>query len=133
MAAEKRDAGTSQGPRRAGRMEGGLGVEVFASFGLVGWRMNGASAGREAGTFLRDSCEAGLFAAKPLHSTHHAVMFAISAAAGGKARLGVGSKQRRNQHPTEEHHQRKCDHAPHSQIIQLVPRLFDGLPCAARV
>jgi hypothetical protein len=40
-------------------------------------------------------------------------MFAVSAAAWGKIRVGIGAKKGRNQRPTEDHHQRKCDRSAH--------------------
>ena len=89
MVAEKRDAGTNLSLRRIRRMEGGFGIKSGAGFWLERWRMNGASARWQAGTFFRDGCEAGLFTVEPLHPTHHAVMFAVPAAAWGKVRVGV--------------------------------------------
>jgi hypothetical protein len=44
---------------------------------------------------------------------HHAVMLAVSAAASGQIRVGIGGQQRRNQRATEEDHQRDCDSAAH--------------------
>jgi hypothetical protein len=98
-------------------MEDGFSIELRACFGLVRWRMNRASAYRPAGTLFRDVSKTSLFAAEPLHHAHHAAMFAVPAAAWRKVQVGVGGKKRRNQRPTEQHHQRKCDHAPHSKII----------------
>jgi hypothetical protein len=51
----------------------------------------------------------------PLHHAHHTVMLAASAAARRETCVGVGGKERRDQHPAEQHHQRKCDRAPHCQ------------------
>jgi len=47
------------------------------------------------------------------HPMHHAVMLAVSAAASGQIRVGIGGQQRRNQRATEEDHQRDCDSAAH--------------------
>jgi hypothetical protein len=44
---------------------------------------------------------------------HPAVAFAFSAAAGGQIRAGINGDERRNQRPTEEHHQRDCNGAAH--------------------
>jgi hypothetical protein len=45
-------------------------------------------------------------------------MFAISAAAGRKARLGIRGKERRNQQITEDNQQRICD-CPAHKYAQL--------------
>jgi hypothetical protein len=44
---------------------------------------------------------------------HSAVAFAYYAAADGQIRAGINGEERRNQRPTEEHHQRDGDGAAH--------------------
>jgi len=68
--------------------------------------MRCAGTRREAWALLRDRCKAGLFAARPLHFLHHAMMLAVSSAAGRQIRIRVMGEQRRNQHPAEQHYQR---------------------------
>ena len=84
-------------------------------FRLVRCRMNGVGVCREVGALLGSGAEVLSVAAEPVHHAHHAVMLAVPAAAWGKIRVGVGAKERRNQHPAEHHQQRNCDGAPHSQ------------------
>src|ERR1035437_7509491 len=94
-------------------------VEPFPGLRLERRRMNGAGAGGEAGALLANGAEPLLVAAEPFHPAHHAVVLAVPAAACGKIRLGIGSKEWRDQQPTEHHQQRKCDRAPHSHANSI--------------
>ena len=115
MVAEERDAGTNLALRRARRMEDNPGMERGCGFRLVCWGINRAGARWAAGALFGDSRKALLIAgplSRPVHPAH-AVMLAFSAAAGGKIRLRIRGDERRNQRPTEEHHQRDGDGAAH--------------------
>jgi hypothetical protein len=90
-------------------------VDLFSGFRFVTRGMDGAGAGWKTGTLFRSGREASLAAAGPLHHAHHAVMLSVPAAAGRKIRVGIRPKNGRNQRPTEDHHQRKCDRSAHSQ------------------
>jgi len=68
-----------------------------------------------AGALLRNGVESLLAAAELPHHAHHAVMLAVPAAAWGKIRAGAGAKDGRDQRPTEDNGQRKCDRAAHKQ------------------
>ncbi len=76
-------------------------------------RLHGTAAGWLARTMLLQGRRAAGLAAHGEQSLHHAVMLAVPAAARGKTGLGVGRKQRRDQHPAEQSEERECDGAPH--------------------
>ena len=113
MAAKRGNAVKRLSLRRNRRMANSVRIELLPSFSLVSWRINRASACREARALLRDGREAILTAATPFHHAHHAVMLAVSAAARREICVGVGDNERRDQRPTEEHHQRDGDGAAH--------------------
>jgi len=74
--------------------------------------MNRTGARRKARALFRDGSEAFPFAAQLLHA-HYAVMLAVAAAAWGEIRFCIGAKSGRDQHPTEDQRQCKCDRAAH--------------------
>jgi len=119
MAAARRDSGAGLSLRRPRRLEDDFGIESLPCCGHELYCMNGSSALRQAGAFLMDRSKAGLFAGGLVHAAHHAVMLAISAAAGGEARLGIRDKQRRDQRQAENHQQRMCDRAAHRVRMNL--------------
>jgi len=106
MAAEKSDAEERLSPRRNRGMANGVGVELLRGFGLVDGGMHRAAACRAAGALFRDGGET-LLSAVGAHHAHHAMVLAVAAAAGRETRFGIGSEEGRNQHPTEDEHQRK--------------------------
>lgn len=114
VAAEKRNPGPGFSLRRASRGNGDFPTERLPVFRLPARRLHGARAGREAGALFRNGRKAPRLAVEPSHPAHRAVVFAMPAAADGKIRLAIRGKQRRHQHPAENHHQRKCDGAAHS-------------------
>ena len=119
MAAEKRNAGLSLALRRAHRIEDNLGIEPLFSFRLVDRRTNRAGAGRRARAFFGDCRKALLIVGllrRPVHLAHAAMLAILAAATGAMIRLRVQGKQRRNQRPTEEHHQRDGDGAAHGNV-----------------
>lgn len=126
MAAEERDSGAGLSLRRASRMEDDFGVEARSCFGNEFWSMNSSGALRQAGAFLMNRSKAECFAAGLLHAAHHAVMLAVSSAAGREIRLGIRGKQRRNHHPDEEHQHRVCDRAAHG-IAVIIPQINLGM------
>jgi hypothetical protein len=113
MATEKQDSRTRLSPQRARSVEDGLVIERGGSFWLEGWGMSRAGADRAIRTLLQNGRKA-LLVAGPLPHPARAMMLAVSAAAGREIRLGVLGDERRNQCPTEEHHQRNCDGVAHS-------------------
>jgi hypothetical protein len=119
MAAEKDMSVTELGLRSAHRMVDDLGVELLRGLRIVDRRVNRTSAGREAGAFFRYGREAFPLAAELLHGAHHAVMLAVPAAAWGQIGVGIGAKEGRDQHPAEDHRQRKCGYAAHSQADSI--------------
>ena len=119
MAAEKRDAAKGLGLRSGGWTAHNLDVERFSGLRLEDWRMNGAGAGRLAGALLRDGGESLLIAAKLPHPAHHAMMLAVPAAAGGKIRIGAGTKDGCSQRPAEDDGERNCDCAAHGQVNSI--------------
>jgi len=120
--------------RHARRMKDNLGIELLFGFRLVSGRMNRASARRAARALFGDSRKSFLIArllTRPVHPAH-AVMLAFSAAAGGKIRLRIRGDERRNQRPTEEHHQRDGDGAAHNfadsiascELGEIIPSMY---------
>jgi hypothetical protein len=118
MAAEKRYAGTSLALRRAPRIKDNHGIEPLCGFGLIGRRISGAGARRAARALFGDGCETSLIAAVPrrlMPRAHTAVALSLSATASKVICVRIDGEQRRNQRPTEEHHQRNGDGAAHSE------------------
>lgn len=116
MAAEKEKPVTDLGPRNACRMADNFGVELLRGLRIEGWRIYRTGAGWETGALFRDGGEAFAAAAEPLH---HAVMLAVPAAAWGQISVGIGAKEGRHQHATEDYRQRKCGYAAHGQANSI--------------
>jgi len=89
------------------------GITKARRWGGVNTRLHGAAAGALARTRFLDGRRAAEPAARGEQPLHHAVVLAVPAAAGGKTGLGVGRKERRDQHPAEQGEERDCDGAPH--------------------
>ena len=117
MAPERRNAVERLRLRRNRRMANDIRGELSLGFRLEDWRINSTGADRKTRTLLRDRREALLAAAALLHHAHHAVMLAVPSAARWEIYVSVGGKERRDQRPAEQHHQRKCNYAPHCQAI----------------
>jgi hypothetical protein len=116
MTAEKLDAGMGLDLRRARRMRDNRGIEPFRGFRLVSQRMKVAGTHRRARALFTDSRKALLIAgllSRPVHPAHAAMLAFSAAATGGMLCLRIDSNERRNQRPTEEHHQRYGDGAAH--------------------
>jgi hypothetical protein len=96
-------------------MEESFGIENPGGFRLISWRLNYTRASRAARAPFRNARKALLIAAELPRNPHHAVMLPISAAAGGKICVGTSGEGRRNQRPTEKHHQRKCNRSAHNR------------------
>jgi len=116
MDAERRDSINRHRLQRNRRMANNVRVELSLGFRLEDWRISGTDADWKTRTLFRDRHEAPLLARAPLHHTHHAVMLAVPSAARWEFSVGVQGKERRDQRPAEQHHQRNCDYAPHSQV-----------------
>ena len=101
MAAEERYPGPGFGLRSVRRMEYDFRVELVSCFRLVFCGMNGPGALWQTGTFLGHRCETGSLAARLVCEMHHAVMLAVSTAAGWESCLGIRGEQRRRQQPAE--------------------------------
>jgi hypothetical protein len=89
------------------------GLKEARRWGGVNARLHGSAAGGLARTILLQGRRAAGLAAHGKQPLHHAVMLAVPAAARRKTGLGVGRKERRNQHPAEQNEERECDGAPH--------------------
>jgi len=94
--------------RDGGCAEGGAGGQRE----LPGVRGNRAR--REARALFANRGERGTtIRLRLLHPLHHAVVLAVTTAAGRKTGFRIGGKQRRYQHRAENEHQQKCDSAAH--------------------
>jgi hypothetical protein len=116
MTAEKLDAGMGLALRRARRVKDNNSIEDADTFRFIGGRINGAYARRAARALFTDSRKALLIAgllSRPVHPAHAAMLAFSAAATGGMLCLRIDSNERRNQRPTEEHHQRYGDGAAH--------------------
>jgi len=96
-----------------GRGLNDAGAELPRGCGHVHARLHGPAAGGLARTMLLQGRRATGLAAGGEQSLHYAVVLAMPAAARRETGLGVGRKERRDQHPTEEEEERECDGAPH--------------------
>jgi hypothetical protein len=116
MAAEKCNAGMGLALGRVRRMKDNNSVEDAGTFHFIGGRINGAGARRAARALFTDSRKALLIAgllSRPVHPAHAAMLAVSATATGGMLCLRIDSDERRNQRPTEEHHQRDGDQAAH--------------------
>ena len=123
MNAEKATLIEGHGLRNTHRPAGNFGFKLLPGLQMENWRIDRTGGRRKAGALSRDRREACSLAAEPPHA-HHAAMLAVPAAAWGEKRAGIRAKGGRDQHPAEDHRQRKCDRAAHG--------LKSSIACACR-
>lgn len=100
-------------------MKGCHGIEPLCGFQFEARRINSADVRRRARALFTDCRKAFLIAgalSRPVPPAHAAMLAVLAAATGGVICLSVQDKHRRNQRPTEEHHQRDGDGAAHGNV-----------------